>query len=102
MLNTTTAGNFHPHNGDAFDIVIRNDLGKLFSVVHIVQLWASNQRDAITDKIVVEIPVGISCTVRQNSFFICRTDKYYPKKKEPMIREVSHTFIGSASVRLAL
>ena len=55
MLNTTTAGNFHPHNDDAFDIVICNDLGKLFSVVHIVQLWASNQRDAITDKIVVEI-----------------------------------------------
>ena len=42
-------------------------------------------------------------TVRQNAVFLYGgLISTIRKKKEPMIREVTHKFIGSASMRLAL
>ena len=51
----------------------------------------------------LEGALGHNNTVRQNSVFLYGgLISTIRKKKEPMICEISHKFIGSASVRLAL
>ena len=51
----------------------------------------------------LEGALGHNNTVRQNSVFLYGgLISTIRKKKEPMIREVTHKFIGSASMRLAL
>ena len=51
----------------------------------------------------LEGALGHNNTVRQNSVFLYGgLISTIQKKKEPMIREASHKFIGSAPMRLAL
>lgn len=50
----------------------------------------------------LEGALGHNNTVRQNSVFLYGGLISTIRKKEPMIREVTHKFIGSASMRLAL
>ena len=50
----------------------------------------------------LEGALGHNNTVRQNSVFLSGGLISTIRKKEPMIREVTHKFIGSASMRLAL
>ena len=63
ILDSAAAGDFHAHDGDAFKIVLADDLGKLFTVIHRVKLRASDNRYVIADKFPVEIAVRISSTV---------------------------------------
>ena len=50
----------------------------------------------------LEGALGHNNTVRQNYVFLYGGLIRTIRKKEPMIREVNHKFIGSASMRLAL
>ena len=50
----------------------------------------------------LEGALGHNNTVRQNSVFLYGGLISTIRKTEPMIREVTHKFIGSASMRLAL
>ena len=44
-LQPAAAGNLHPHERDAFDLVLAQNLTELFAVVHTVELRAADQRD---------------------------------------------------------
>lgn len=63
ILDSAAAGDFHAHNGDAFNIVLADDLGKLFTVIHRVKFRTSDKGDLTFDKILVEVCIGIGCTV---------------------------------------
>lgn len=66
VFDAAAAGNFHAYHGDAFNVVIRNDLSKFFSVVAFIQLRTANERDLVSDKVLVEIPVRIGSAIRGN------------------------------------
>ena len=70
MLDTAAARYFHAHNGDAFDVVVTDDLSELFAVIALVQLGAADQRDLIADKILMEACIGIGCAFTGTSL-IC-------------------------------
>ena len=65
-LQTAAAGNLHPGQGDAFDVIGGKDLRQLFRVVRLVQLRAADQADAAADEILVETAVGIGRAVRRD------------------------------------
>mgnify|MGYP006874944806 CR=1 FL=1 len=42
IFQPAAAGHLHAHNGDALDVVLPDDLGQLFGIVHAVQLGAAH------------------------------------------------------------
>ena len=63
MFKTAAAGNFHAHDGKAFDGVLAQDLGQLLRVVHGVQLGTTDKGDPPADEILMEC----SCTVKKQA-----------------------------------
>ena len=47
VFETAAAGHLHPHDGHALDVVIAEDLGQLFAVVHGIQLGAADEGDMV-------------------------------------------------------
>ena len=62
-FDATATRNLHANDGYALDIILCNDTGQLFGIVSLVQLGTADQRDAITDELVMEIAVGVGGTV---------------------------------------
>lgn len=63
MLETAAAGNLHTDDGDAFNIVVCDNLRQLFGVIAVIQLRTANQRNPAPDKVLVESSIGIGGTV---------------------------------------
>ena len=42
VFNAAAAGDLHPHDGHALDVIVLNDLRQLFAVVHAVQLGSAD------------------------------------------------------------
>ena len=72
-LQPAAAGHFHPQNGHALDVVLAQDLGQLFAVIHIVQLGAADQRHFAPHELLMDIGIGIRRAV-------CRHQKLGPCK----------------------
>ena len=51
---SAAAWNLHSYNRHTLDMVSRNNMRKLIRIIPFVQLRASNQRDMVSDKLVVE------------------------------------------------
>ena len=66
MLNTATAGYFHTHYGHALNIVVRKNRRELVGVIHAVELGATDERDSIANKLVMEVAVGVGGTICRN------------------------------------
>ena len=56
QFQPAAAGHLHPHDGDALDVVLPDDLRQLFRIVHAVQLGAAHQRDVSLNEPLVETP----------------------------------------------
>ena len=65
-LKTATAWDYHTHDGNAFDIVLSDDLGQFVCVICIIKLWTSDQRDSVFDKIIVKVSISICCAICSN------------------------------------
>lgn len=63
LLDATAAGHFHTDDGDAFDIVMGDDLGQLLAVIFVIQFGAADEGDVVFDKATVKIAVGKGSTV---------------------------------------
>ena len=50
MFQTAAARNLHADNGDAFDIILTNDFGQLFGIIHTVQLRTAHKGDMSLDE----------------------------------------------------
>ena len=66
MAQAAAAGNGHPGDGNGADVVVPENLGQLFSVIHRIQLGAADQRHLILHEIVVKIAVGIGSAIRSD------------------------------------
>ena len=58
-LDPAAAGDFHPHDRDAADVVLPDDLGELLGIISFIQFGAADQGNAIFDEAVVKVAVGI-------------------------------------------
>ena len=65
-LQSSAARHFHSDNRNALDVVILDDLGQLFGVIHHIELRAADQGDFTLHKILVHIRVGIGGAVGGN------------------------------------
>ena len=66
IFNSSTAWHFHSHNCHALNVVSCNNGSQFFSIIAFIKLWTSNQGDMISNKLIMKIPIGISCTIRSN------------------------------------
>ena len=62
QFQPAAAGHLHPHDGDAFDVVLPDDLRQLFGIVHAVQLGTAHKGDVPLDEPLVEGGVGVGGT----------------------------------------
>ena len=62
-LQPAAAGHLHPHDSNSFDVVLPDDLGQLFGIVHAVQFRAAHQGDVPLDELLVEGGVGVGGAV---------------------------------------
>ena len=58
-LDPAAAGNLHPHDGHALDIILTDDGGQLVGVVTLVQLGTADEGHAVADELLVEVAVGV-------------------------------------------
>ena len=65
-LQPAAAGYLHADDGDALDVVLPDDFGQLFGIVHAVQLRTAHQGDVSLDEPLVESGVGVGGTVGGN------------------------------------
>lgn len=65
-LNAPTAGDRHPYNGDAADVVLSQNGGELFTIVPFVQLGAADKGHPAPDKVPVKGAVGVGGAVGSN------------------------------------
>ena len=65
MLDTAAAGNFHAYDGYAFDIILADDLGQLFTVIDSVKLRASDERDLAAHEFLMHVRRGVRRAVRR-------------------------------------
>ena len=63
-LQAAAAGHLHAEDGHALDVVIANNLGQLFAVIHSIQLRAADESHLAAHKLLMEIGVGIGRAVR--------------------------------------
>ena len=63
QLDPAAAGDLHAHHGDALDVVVGQNFGELFAVIHAVQLGTAHQGNFSTDKVPVEVGVGVGSAV---------------------------------------
>lgn len=63
IFQPAAARYLHTNHGEAFDVILAEDVGELFGVVSGVQFWASDEGDAVFDEILVEVGIGISGTI---------------------------------------
>ena len=66
VFNAAAAWNFHAYHSYAFYVVTCNDGGEFFGIINRIKLWASDESDLISDKIVVEVSVGVCGAVCGN------------------------------------
>ena len=66
LFHTAAAGYFHADDGNAFDIVCKQDLSQLAAVIFVVQLGTADKRDMVFYEFTVEIAVGEGGTVGGN------------------------------------
>ena len=66
MFYPCAAGNFHAHDGNAFYVILPDDFGQLFCIIHAVELGAADERDAVFDESVMKIAVCISGAVSRD------------------------------------
>ena len=66
MFQPAAAGDLHPHDGHALDVVAADDLRQLLGVIHAVQLRAAHQRDMPLDEPLMEGGVGVGRAVGSN------------------------------------
>ena len=66
MFQPAAAGDLHPHDGHALDVVAADDLRQLLGVIHAVQLRAAHQRDMPLDEPLMEGGVGVGGAVGGN------------------------------------
>ena len=63
IFQSAAAGNLHPHQSDALDVVIFQNGGQLFGIVHRIELGTADQRNAVFDELVVEVGESKRSTV---------------------------------------
>ena len=66
VFQPAAAGDLHPHDGHALDVVAADDLRQLFGIVHAVQLGTAHQGDVSLDEPLVEGGVGVGGAVGGN------------------------------------
>ena len=59
ILDPAAAGHFHAYNGQTLDVIPRNDRRQLLGIIALVQLGAPDQRDAVPDKLLMEVGIRI-------------------------------------------
>ena len=59
LFNAAAAGNFHADDRQTADLVLPEDFRQLFCIIAFIELGASDQRDAVPDKAIMKISVGI-------------------------------------------
>src|SRR5699024_7252958 len=64
VFDPAAAGNFHACYGDAFNIISCDDLRQFFRIISFVQLGAADERNAVADKFIMKISVGIGGAVK--------------------------------------
>ena len=63
QFQPAAAGHLHPHNSDALDVVLPDDLRQLFGIVHAVQLGTAHEGDVSLNEPLVESGVGVGGAV---------------------------------------
>ena len=63
ILHTAAARHCHSCEGNTLYIVITEYLCQLFGVINSIELRTADERDLPTDKIMVEVSVGVSCAI---------------------------------------
>lgn len=66
VFDAATAGYFHAHHCDRFDVVLRKNCRQLFAVVTLVKLGTANDGDFVLHKFGTEITAGISGAVSRH------------------------------------
>ena len=59
IFDPSAAGDLHSYYRYASDLVVRDDRRELFRIISLVQFGTSDERDAVADKIIMKISVGI-------------------------------------------
>ena len=62
-MQAAAARHLHPHDGDALDVVIADDLGQLVGVVYHIELRTTDQGDLALHEFLVHIGVGVGGAV---------------------------------------
>ena len=105
-FNAAAAWYFHADNGHTLNIIVGDNLGQFFAVVHAVQFRTANKGDTVSDEFLVEISVGVSSTVRCNEqvgtveircIYWSQLDLYRPVGK---LRRLNRRFSG-CGIRLS-
>ena len=65
-LQTAAAWDLHARDGDAFDVVVRNDLGQFLGIIDAVKLRAANKANFVADEISMEVAVRERAAVGGN------------------------------------
>ena len=68
-LQTTAAWNLHADDSDALDIIVPDDLRKLFGVIDAVELRASDHSNLAFHEILVHVGIDVSGAVRRDEQF---------------------------------
>lgn len=64
LFQTAAAGDFHAHDAHALDVVVPDDGGELFRVVHVVQLGAADEGHVAAHELGMEVGIGVGGAVR--------------------------------------
>ena len=63
IFDTAAARHFHTYDSHTPDIIIGKDFSQFHRVIYAVKLSKSDNRYAIADEIIMEVPICISCAV---------------------------------------